>query len=105
MQLEEDLGEGELEIEPLAYVRRSVCGMMYADDAGVVSKSTEDLAKMTVIVTVFESAGLTVSETKKEKTLLCTLNKVVPAAMLVIEAAGQRYTCRRCILCAWARSY
>ena len=39
--------------------------MLYADDAGIVSKSAEGLAKvMTVIVTVFEAAGLTVSEKK-----------------------------------------
>ena len=37
--------------------------MLYADDAGIVFKSMEGLAKvMTVIVTVFEEAGLTVSE-------------------------------------------
>ena len=53
-----------MEVEPLAHVRRPVCGMLYADDAGVVRQSKEDLAKMTVIVTVFESAGLTVCETK-----------------------------------------
>ena len=64
MHLEEDFGEGGLEVEPLAHVRRPVCGMLYADDAGVVRQSKEDLAKMTVIVTVFESAGLTVCETK-----------------------------------------
>ena len=39
--------------------------MLYADNAGVVSKSPEGLAKMmTVIVTVLEAAGLTVSEEK-----------------------------------------
>ena len=33
--------------------------MLYADDAVIVSKSAEGLAKMmTVIVTVFEAAGL-----------------------------------------------
>ena len=37
--------------------------MLYADDAGIVSKSAQGLAKMmTVVVTVFEAAGLTVSE-------------------------------------------
>ena len=52
--------------EDLERTRR---GMMYADDAGIVSKSAEGLAKMmTVIVTVFEAAGLTVSE--KSKTML-----------------------------------
>ena len=49
--------------DPLTCVRRAVWGMLYADEAGMVSKSAEGLAKrMTVIVTVFEAAGLTVSE-------------------------------------------
>ena len=48
---------------PLACVRRAVWGMFYADDAGIVSKSAEDLPTvMTVIVAVFQAAGLTVSE-------------------------------------------
>ena len=39
--------------KPLACVGRDVGGMMYADDAGIVSKSAEGLAKMmTVTVTV-----------------------------------------------------
>ena len=46
-------------------VRKAVWGMLYGDDAGVVSKSPEGLTKMmTVIVTVFEAAGLIVSEKK-----------------------------------------
>ena len=49
--------------DPLTCVWRAVWGVLYADDAGNVSKSAEGLAKvMTVIVTVFEAAGLTVSE-------------------------------------------
>ena len=88
MHLEEDFGEGGLEVAPLACVWRSVCGMLYADDAGNVSQSTEDLAKMTVIVTVFESAGLTVPETKTETTLLRKLNKVLPAPPLVGRSGG-----------------
>ena len=37
--------------------------MLYADDAGIVSKSAEGRANtMTVIVTVFEAADITVSE-------------------------------------------
>ena len=71
-----------------ACVRRSVWGMLYADDAGIVSRSAEGLAKMmTVIVTVFEAAGLTVSE----KTLLRTPGQTSLAPPLVIEAASQRY--------------
>ena len=55
----------EGEIERMDDVRKAVWGMLYADDDGVVSKSSEGLTKMmTVIVTVFEAAGLTVSEKK-----------------------------------------
>ena len=53
-------------------MRRAVWGMMYANDAGIVSKSAEGLAKMkavTVIVTGF-AAGHTASE--KETMLLRT---------------------------------
>lgn len=77
---------------PLACARRAVWGMLYADDAGIVSKSAEGLAKMmTVIVTVFEAAGLTVSEKKTETMILRTRDQTPPPPPLVIEAAGQRY--------------
>ena len=72
------------------YGGQSLC-MMYAEHAGVVCKSTEDLAKMNVIVTILESAGLTVCIPKNETTPLRTINKDLPAPSLVIEAAGQRY--------------
>ena len=36
IHLEADLGEDGVEVEPLACVRRSVWGMLYADDAGIV---------------------------------------------------------------------
>ena len=55
-------------------------------------KSAEGLAKMmTVIVTVFEAAGLTVSEKKTEKMLLGTPNQPIRTSPLVVEAVGQRY--------------
>lgn len=42
-------------------VRRVLWGIMYADDADIASKFPEGLEKvMTVIVIVFEAAGLTV---------------------------------------------
>ena len=104
VHLDEDLGEGGLEVEPLTCVRRSICGMLYADDAGIVFNSTENLAKASFIVTVFESAYLTVPETKTETMLLRTLNKVLPAPPLVVEAAGQKYIFERCICCTWAGS-
>ena len=51
--------------DPLACVPRAVWGMLSGDDAGIVSMSPEGLTKMmTVIVTVFEVGGLTVSEKK-----------------------------------------
>ena len=54
-------------------------------------KSAEGLAKMmTVIVTVFEAAGLTVSE-KTETMLLRTPDQEPCTSPLVIEAAGQGY--------------
>ena len=37
VHLEEDLGEDGVKVEPLACVRRSVWGMLYADDAGIAS--------------------------------------------------------------------
>ena len=41
--------------------------MLYSDDAGIVSRSSEGLEEMTtVIVTACSSFGLTVSETKTE---------------------------------------
>ena len=102
VHFEEDLGEDGVVIEPLACVRRSVCCMLYADDAGIVSEPAEGLAKMmTVIVTVFEAAGLTVSEKETETMLLRTPNQAIRTSPLVVEAAGQRYAvrrrCRHCV--------
>ena len=88
VHLEEDFGEVGLEVQPLACVRRSVCGMLYSDDAGIVSKSTDCLANMTVVVNVFDSAGLTAPETETETTLLRAINKVLPAPPLVVNAAA-----------------
>ena len=52
-------------------MRRAVWGMLYGDDVGVVSMSAEGLAKMmTIIVTVFEAAGLTLFKRKTETTFL-----------------------------------
>ena len=67
-------------------------GHAVRDDAGIVCKSAEGLAKMmTVIVTVFEAAGLTVSEKKTETMLLRTPDQAPCTSPLAIEAAGQRY--------------
>ena len=65
-------------------------GMLYADDAGIVSRSSEGLERMmTVIVTACSSLELTASEAKTEKMCLQTNNGgKVP---FTINAAGQVY--------------
>ena len=56
--LEEEAGVGAG--TPLERARRAVWGMLYADDAGVVSRSQEGLTRMmTTIVEVFGEFGLT----------------------------------------------
>ena len=67
-------------------------GMLYADDAGVVSRLTEQLRKMMgVIVVVCTAFGLTVSEAKTE--IMCLRAKGMPesTATFSVEAAGQVY--------------
>ena len=81
----------------LERARRAVWGMLYADDAGVVSKSQEGLTRMmTLIVEVFGAFGLTVSEKKTETLLMRAPDKQPkkggsPLPPLVIEAARQKY--------------
>ena len=102
VHLEEDLEENAAGVssDPLACSRRDVWGMLYADDAGIVSKSAEGLAKMmTVIVTVVEAAGRTVSEKKTATMLLRTPDQTPCTSTLVIEAAGQRYRQTTQFLC------
>ena len=54
--------------------------------------SAKDIAKMmAIIVNVFESAGLTMSEKKTKTMLLRAPGSGTPNLPLVIEAAGQRY--------------
>ena len=78
--------EGTLEM-----VRRAVRGMLYADDAGVVSTSPRGLTRMMgVIVVTCQEFGLTVSEKKTEAMHLWSHPHTTSNA-LRIEAAGQRY--------------
>ena len=63
-------------------------GMLYADDAGIVSRSLEGLEKMvTVIVTACSSFGLTASEAKTE--IMCMQTKGGGTVWFTINAAGQ----------------
>ena len=87
--LEEETGVGAG--TPLERARRAVWGMLYADDAGVVSRSQEGLTRMmTIIVEVFGAFGLT-------ETLLMQAPEKQPkkggspSPPLVIKAAGQKY--------------
>ena len=92
VHIEEDLEDDGVEVEPLECVRRSFRGMVFADDAGIVSKFAEGLAKMmTINVTVFEAEGYTVCEMKEEAKLLRTLHPLLPTSSLVGKAAGLRY--------------
>ena len=72
------------------YVRRAVWGMLYADDACIVSRSPQGLAKMMeVIVEVCRAFALTVSA-KKTKTM-CMPPPRTQRTMVRVEAAGQIY--------------
>ena len=72
------------------YVRRAVWSMLCADDACIVSRSPQGLAKMMeVIVEVCRAFALTVSAKKTET--MCMPPPRIPRTMVHIEAAGQTY--------------
>ena len=67
-------------------------GMLYADDAGVVSKSPEQLRKMMEVIVVMCAAfNLAVSETKTENTCLRAKGMPGSTATFSVEAAVQVY--------------
>ena len=78
-------------LEPTVdYVRRAVWGMLYADDACIVSRSPQGLAKMMeVIVEVRQAFALTVWSKKIETTYMPPPRP--PRTMMQVEAAGQTY--------------
>ncbi len=80
-----------MEEAPLEKVRRAVWAMLYADDAGVLSRTSEGLARMmAVIVETCQEFGLTVSESKTESMRLWSVSSPTET-VLDISAAGQRY--------------
>ena len=65
-------------------------GMQYADDAGIVSRSSEGLEMMmTVIVTACSAFGLTASEAKTET--VCLQTKRGGKVSFTVNAASQVY--------------
>ena len=73
------------------FVRRAMCGMLYADDACIVSRSLQGLAKMMeVIVEVCRAFSLTVWA-KKTEMIMCMPPPRTPRTMVRIEAAKQTY--------------
>ena len=74
----------------LECVRRAIWGMLYADDACIVSRSPRGLGRvMAVFVEVFGAFGLTISESKTET--MCMPIPRAPATKIVFNATGQPY--------------
>ena len=97
--LDEGSGSGPHETL-LDRVQRAVWGMLYADDAGIVSRSPAGLVRMLMIVVkVFGAFGSTVSEKTTETLLMRAPEKAQqpgetpkpPLPALEIAAAGQKY--------------
>ena len=75
-------------------------GMLYADDAGIVSRSPEGLEKvMTVIVTACAAFGLTVSEAKTE---IWACKRKVGGTCRSPLLQPATCTNKRSSLCTWA---
>ena len=67
----------------------SLWGMIYADDAGVVSQSPEQLRKMKGgIVVVYAAFGLTVSEVKTE--IMCLRANGMPESATILRCTTKR---------------
>ena len=83
----EDGKPGEEESSQIVW--RAVWGMLYSDDAGVVSTSPRGLARMIdVVVVACQEFGLTVSENKNEAMHLWS-NPSIASNVLRIEAEGR----------------
>ena len=88
---EEKKGQGEA-TDGESVLATPLWGMLYADDAGIVSQSPEQMRKiMGVIVVVCTAFGLTVSEANTE--IICLRAKGMPESTAIcnVKAAGQVY--------------
>ena len=71
------------------YVRRAVWGMLYVDDACIVLRSPQGLAKMIkIVVKVCRAFALTVSAKKAD---MCIPSPHTPRTMVRVEATDQKY--------------
>ena len=76
--------------QAMDYVCRAVWGMLYADDACIVSRSPQGLAKtMEVIVDVCRAFALTVLAKKTDT--MCIPSPPTPRTMVRVKATGQIY--------------
>ena len=74
----------------LKCVTRAIWGMLYADDACIVSRSPRRLGRMmAVFVKVFGTFGLTISESKTETMDMPILR--APRTKIVFNATGKQY--------------
>ena len=74
----------------LECVRRAIWGMLYVDDACIVSLSPRGLGWMMVVfVEVFDTFGLTISESKMKT--MCMPIRRAPATKIVFNATRQQY--------------
>ena len=74
----------------LECARRAIWGMLYADDACIVSRSPSGLGRMmAVFVEVFGAFGLTISESKTET--MCIPIPRAPATKIFFNTTGQQY--------------
>ena len=72
------------------YVRRAVWGMLYADNACIVSRQSQELARMMEVIVEFcQAFALTVSAKKTET--MCMPPLCTPRTMVRVEAARQIY--------------
>ena len=72
----------------LKYMRRAMWGMLYADDACIVSRSPRGLGRMmAALVEVFGTFGLTISEKKTE--IMCMPIPRAPATKIVLKCHGE----------------
>ena len=89
-------GTGARKGTTLVRVRKAVWGMLYAADAGVVSKIADRLANDHRCHRGVWGVGLTASEKKTEPLLMRIKEKKSPPPPppppLSVEAGGQRYT-------------